>query len=108
MKDLFKKFIDEEFDNWLAKQQVDDLQKPEETETPEEEKPKREDGKRAVRAKGTGDRVYLLDPEAKTKAWITSEEVLNKLGWQMGDVENVEDSEMIEYQSAPSIFQVNE
>jgi len=72
-----------------------------------EEKPARTDGKRAVRTKSTGDRVYLIDDNAKTKAWITSPEIMTKLGFEMSDVEDLEDSELVSYQMAPSIYRVD-
>lgn len=70
------------------------------------EKPARTDGKRAVRTKSTGDRVYLVDDNAKTKAWITSPDVLDKLGFSMADVQDVEDSSLLGYQMAASIYKV--
>lgn len=71
-------------------------------------KPERTDGKRAVRTKSTGDRVYLIDDNAKTKAWITSPEILSKLGFEMADVQDLDDKELIEYRMAPSVFKVND
>lgn len=73
-----------------------------------EDKPERTDGKRAVRSKGSGDRVYLLDDNAKTKAWITSPEVLAKLGFEMLDVQDIEDLEFAAYKMSPSIYRVDE
>lgn len=68
----------------------------------------RTDGKRVIRSKGTGDRVMLLDPTAKTKAWVTSPEILTKLGFEMSDVEDIDDKELLEYTTAPSIYRVED
>ena len=109
MKDIFIKFINEEFENWLAKQPIDvEYSNRTQVDTPEAEVvvPPRTDGKRAVSSKGTGDRVYLLDDNAKTKAWITSLEVLAGLGFDRANVEDIEDSVLIEYSMAASIYQV--
>lgn len=73
----------------------------------EPEKPKRTDGKRAVRTKSTGDRVYVIDTEKKTKAWVTSPEVLQKLDFSLNDVEDIDDSELVSYQMAPSIYRID-
>lgn len=62
------------------------------------------EGQRVVRTKLSGDKVYLLDDNKKTRAWITTGEVLTALGFQMGDVVNVEDSEMMNYQMAAAIY----
>lgn len=69
-------------------------------------KPPRTDGKRAVRTKGTGDRVFLIDDNEKTKAWITSPEILASLGFEMSDVVDLEDSELIDYKLSPSVYRV--
>ena len=64
------------------------------------------EGQRAVRTKSTGDRVFLVDDVAKTKAWITSEKILTELGYEMGDVVEVDDKDLITYALAPSIYRV--
>jgi len=71
-------------------------------------KPVRTDGKRVIRSKGSGDRVLLLDPTAKTKAWVTSPEILTKLGFEMSDVEDIDDKELLDYTTAPSIYRVED
>lgn len=71
-----------------------------------EDTPVKADGTRAVRSKGSGDRVFLLDDNAKTKRWITSPEVLKELGFEAGDVVEVEDSELAGYQMSPSVYRV--
>lgn len=70
-------------------------------------KPERTDGKRVVRTKSTGDRVYLIDPEAKTKQWVTSPEILASLEFELADVEDLEDAELVEYRMAPSIYKID-
>jgi hypothetical protein len=69
------------------------------------EKPK---DKRVVRTKSTGDRVYLIDETAKTKAWVTSPEILTKLGFELGDVDDIEDSEMLGYAMTASVYRVED
>ena len=93
--------INSVLDQWYEKQKNPTTQV-------EEVKPERTDGKRAVRSKSTGDRVMLLDDNEKTKAWITSPEILAKLGFDMADVEDVEDSEMLQDAMSPSIYRVDE
>ena len=66
------------------------------------------EGKRAVRTKSTGDRVYLIDEVAKTKAWITSGEILEGLGFGFADVEDVEDSELVDYAMTASVYKLPE
>lgn len=91
--------------------QLFDLQTPREEE-PTEPVEKRElpKDKRAVRTKSSGDRVYLLDEVAKTRSWVNSSdptvsspEILDKLGFNMEDVVEIEDSELLRYQMSPPI-----
>jgi hypothetical protein len=65
-------------------------------------------GKRVVRTKSTGDRVYLIDETAKTKAWVTSPEILAKLGFELSDVEDVEDSTLLGYAMTASVYRVED
>lgn len=69
---------------------------------PEEEK-KRElpEGQRVVRTSNTGDRVYLLDDNTKLRHWLQNPTALENAGFQMGDVVEVEDTEMLKYQMGP-------
>lgn len=69
------------------------------------EKPKPE-GQRVVRTNTSGDRVYLLDDNKKTRAWITKPEVLDGLGFSAADVEEVTDDEMFKYQMGPALYEV--
>ena len=83
--------------------------KIETTSTEVTHEPKRElpEDKRVVRTKSTGDRVYLVDEKEKTKAWITSPEILEKLGFTMADVQDVEDKELLGYQMTASVYKVD-
>lgn len=76
----------------------------EETEQTERELPK---DKRVVRTKTSGDRVYLLDEEKKTRQWITNPEVLKSLGFEITDVTEVEDSELLRFQMGPALYKVD-
>lgn len=62
--------------------------------------------KRVVRTKSTGDRVYLVDETAKTKAWVTSPDILEKLGFSMADVQDVDDKDLIGYAMTASVYKV--
>lgn len=97
-----RKLIDEAITQWVAGTSPDD--------SPDtaviDARPPRTDGKRAVRTKSTGDRVYLVDDNAKTKAWITSPEILAKLDFEMGDVVDLDDKDLVDYQMSPSIYKV--
>lgn len=95
-----RKLIDEAITQWVAGTSPDDSPDTAIID-------KRTDGRRAARTKSTGDRVYLIDDNAKTKAWITSPEVLEKLGFTMNDVVDLEESELVSYEMKPSIFRVD-
>src|SRR3954463_2453285 len=82
-----------------------DAPAPEEPGEPTRELP---EGKRAVRTKSTGDRVYLIDEIAKTKAWITSPEILGKLGFELSDVDDVDDASLLGYSMTASVYRVEE
>lgn len=62
------------------------------------------EGKRVVRTKTSGDRVYLLDDAEKTRHWIANPDVLTNLGFNMSDVIEVEDAEMIKYRMATALY----
>lgn len=95
--------VDELFDEWGSNQDL-----PEVSEGSEEQQEKRKlpDGKRVVRTKSSGDRVYYLDEDAKTRQWITNPEVLKGLGFDMSDVTEVEDTELLGYQMAAALYRV--
>lgn len=90
----------------LVDQLFDGVSAEPQTEVPEVPRDLPKD-KRVVRTKSTGDRVYLVDETAKTKAWVTSPEVLAKLGFEMGDVQDVEDKDLIGYAMTASLFKVD-
>lgn len=62
------------------------------------------EGKRVVRTKGSGDRVYLLDEVAKTRHWVTNPEVLEGYGFTMADVGEAEDAELLKYQMSAALY----
>lgn len=64
------------------------------------------EGKRVVRTKSSGDRVYCLDEEKKTRQWITNPEVLKGLGFEIEDVVEVEDTELLRYNMGPALYRV--
>lgn len=65
------------------------------------------EGKRVVRTKSSGDRVYVLDDDKKTRQWITNPDVLKGIGFEIEDVEEVEDNELLKYQMGPAIHRVD-
>ena len=66
------------------------------------------EGKRVVRTKNTGDRVYLIDEVKKTKQWLTNPEVLKASGFEMGDITEIEENEFLKYQQGPAIYRVED
>lgn len=62
------------------------------------------EGKRVVRTKSSGDRVYLLDDVKKTRQWVYSPEVLDSVGFDMGDVTEIEDNELLKYTMGPALL----
>ena len=100
MKDTIIKFINEEFDDWLAKQTVSNLETTEKRELPKD--------KRAARTKQSGDRVYLLDEVEKTRQWIANPEAMASSGFEMSDVVEVEDGELLNYQMGAPIYKAPE
>lgn len=70
-------------------------------EAPARELPK---DKRVVRTKASGDRVYLLDEVKKTRQWVTNPDVLDSLGFELGDVGEVDEDEMLRYQMGPALY----
>lgn len=62
------------------------------------------EGKRVVRTKTSGDRVYLLDDVKKSRQWVTNPDVLVGTGFDMSDVVEVEDTELIKYSMGPALF----
>lgn len=60
--------------------------------------------KRVVRTKTSGDRVYLLDEVKKTRQWITNPDVLDSFGFELGDVGEVDEDEMLKFQMGPALY----
>lgn len=108
-------------DEWAAKQDVVTVEvgkdyvatipvdnEPQEAEVVEAtEERKLPEGKRVVRTKSSGDRVYLIDEVAKTRHWITNPEVLQGLGFEMTDVVDVEDNELLKYQMGAAKYRAD-
>ena len=94
-----KRQLNEVVDRWSTA-------KPVEAEVETVEEPKRElpKDKKVVRTKSQGDRVYLLDEVAKTRQWVTTPELLDELGFNLGDVVEIDDTEMIKYQMSQAIY----
>lgn len=63
--------------------------------------------KRVVRTKSSGDRVYFIDEIKKTRQWVTNPEVLESLGFEISDVTEVEDSELLRYQMGSALYKVD-
>jgi hypothetical protein len=78
-----------------------------ETAEPVEER-KLPEGKRAVRTKSSGDRVFVLDEEKKTRQWVTNPEVLKGIGFEATDVVEITDEELGKYQMASAIYKLDE
>lgn len=97
--------IDTLFDTW-ANTAKNTVSGPITQDAPAIEGRKLPEGKRVVRTKQSGDRVYLLDEEKKTRAWITNPEVLKGLGFEIGDVVEVDDSEMLKYQMSAAVYRI--
>lgn len=103
-----RKLVDDAITQWASGASPDKSPANELTEIVDE-KPERKlpKGKRAVRTKSSGDRVYLLDEEKKTRQWVTTGEILTALGFEMGDVVEVEDSELLSYRMGSAIYKVD-
>jgi hypothetical protein len=96
------KLVDALFDNENTTSQPVEVEVTEEAPTrvlPE--------GKRVVRTKSSGDRVYYIDEDKKTRQWVTNADVLTGLGFQMEDVSEVEDVELLRYQMSSAIYKVD-
>ncbi len=107
-RDEAHKLVDSIFDAAGATEPADEIV----AEEVAEEQPKDErvlpEGKRAVRTKSSGDRVFLLDDEKKTRQWVTNADILLAIGFEMGDVVEVDDKEMLKYQMGPAIYRAPE
>ena len=100
-------------DQWAA----DERAKEQTPETPVEatvvpEAPKPE-GKRVVRTKTSGDTVYFIDEVKKTRQRIVGSnmtpgpDIVESLGFQMGDVGEMDDTEMAQFQQGAPIYKVD-
>lgn len=65
------------------------------------------EGKRVVRTKTSGDRVYLLDETKGTRQWVTNPEVLKSLGFESSDVTEIDDDELLKFQMGPALYRVD-
>lgn len=63
--------------------------------------------KRVVRTKTMGDKVFVLDEVKKSRQWVTSPQILEGLGFEMGDVVELEESEFLKYQMGPAIYRLD-
>lgn len=95
-------------DDWAAKQPKVTISTASEAsvEVSPEDKPEKADGQRVVRTKTSGDRVYLLDEEKKTRQWVTNPDVLRSYGFEAADVSEVDDTELLKYNMAPALYKV--
>lgn len=64
------------------------------------------EGKRVVRTKSSGDRVYQIDENTRLRQWVTSGDILTGLGWNQEDVVVIEDKELLGYQMGSPIYKV--
>lgn len=64
------------------------------------------EGKRIVRTKSGGDRVYLLNEDKMTRHWLTNPEVVKDQGFELGDAVEVEESELHKYAMGPAIHKL--
>lgn len=76
---------------------------PDKVEAPARKLP---EGKRVVRTKTSGDRVYLLDDNKKTRQWLTNPEVLKATGFGLEDVVEIDDTKFHKYTMAQPIYKV--
>ena len=101
--------LHELIDQWAADERAKDQVEPVEGETvPVPEEPARvlPEGKRVVTTKTQGDRVYLIDEVKKTRQWVTKPEILEGLGFEFGDVKEVDDTEFLKYQMGSPIYRL--
>lgn len=64
--------------------------------------------KRVVRTKNSGDRVYLLDDLDNSRRWVTSAEILEKLGFSLSDVSEVSDADLLKYKMSSAIYSLDD
>lgn len=104
-----KRLLNDAVDQWAAgvspttNEEITEVESAQEPDLKERTLP---EGKRVVRTKSSGDRVYYLDEDKKTRQWITNPEVLQGLGFEIGDVVEVEDQELLGYNMAAALYKV--
>lgn len=76
--------------------------------TEEPQEPTKPAGRKVVRTKNSGDRVYMLDEIENTRHWVTNPVVLEKLGFKPDDVEEVEESVLLSHNMAAAIYKVDD
>jgi hypothetical protein len=99
------RLVDDLFNQSEKLDELGKLKEPIEDFAPAEERVLPE-GKRVVRTKSSGDRVYFLDEVKKTRQWVTNPDVLKSLGFEIGDVVEVDDQELLKYQMAAALYRV--
>jgi hypothetical protein len=98
-----RKLIDEAITQWAAGTSPDESPNTAVADKPERELPK---DKRVVRTKASGDRVYFIDEEKKIRQWVTNPEILKSLGFELSDVNEVDDAELLRYQQVGPLYRV--
>lgn len=94
---------------------VDSLFDAENSVTVEVEQPKKElpERKRVVRTKMSGDTVYFIDEDKKTRQRINGTQetpgpsIVESLGFTMSDVAEVSETELMGYQMAAPIYKIS-
>ena len=104
--DELKQQINKLIDNWANPPVTEGVatvtfSTPESTSEPKKELPK---NKRAVRTPGQGDKVFVLDEETKKRHWAHNPEALATEGFDMEDVVEIPDAELIKYQIGAAIY----
>jgi hypothetical protein len=101
--ELLKDQITKTIDQWYLGQTTAASPANEDVQVPARVLP---EGKRAVRTKSSGDRVYILDDNKKVRQWATNPEIVKDQGFEMGDVVEVEDNELLNYQMGPALYRI--
>lgn len=101
--DALKRLINDAVDQWAAG--VSPTTPGENTEIVNEATVQ-DTNRRVVRTKSSGDRVYLIDEDKKTRQWVTNPDVLKSLGFEISDVKEVEDQELLTYNMGPALYRV--
>lgn len=102
-----RKMLDDTVTQWAAGVSPTDAEPSPANELTEAKDRKLPEGKRVVRTKTSGDRVYLLDEEKQTRQWVTNVDVLKKLGFELSDVTEVDDNELLKFQMGQALYRVD-